>query len=105
MQYGFLVTSTARNGSQKAMGMPILGIGVPHLQKTLLVLGPGVVVSWAGSDTLNPAIYKGNNVRQATCVTGLIIRPLHFGFASITSGLINNNIKNNTIVFIYCFSL
>jgi len=89
-QYGYLVTSTKRVGSQKVSGIPTFG-GMPEQMQNLFVLFSN---SLCLGVTLNPAIRIGKIHRQHISVTGFINFPGHFASASFTKAIIAPQHKN-----------
>lgn len=87
MQNFSLVTSINLAGSQNDIGSPILGIGDPHVQITLL----GFPVSSLPGDTRTPQIVIGNKQLQLMSVIGFTNLPVHL--AKVKSILELNNIK------------
>jgi hypothetical protein len=77
-QYGVLVTSTNRAGSQNEIGTPILGTGFVHVQISCLGLG----VSSPLAETLIPPIVIGNIQLQQISEMGLTNLPTHLLKAS-----------------------
>jgi hypothetical protein len=94
MQYGVLVISTRRTGSQKPMEIPGIGIGgVPLLQIQIGLLG-FLVSRFFGVDPLpisipvgGVPIEIGNKQLQQTSVIGLTNRPLHVRLAFPETGM------------------
>jgi len=94
MQYGVLVISTRRTGSQKPMEIPGIGIGgVPLLQIQIGLLG-FLVSRFFGADPLpisipvgGVPIEIGNKQLQQISVIGLTKWPLHVTLAFAETGI------------------
>jgi len=97
MQKGLVVTSANLKGSQKPIGMPILGIGLPHMQ-TKLLSSLGVERSLSGFAMVLPAMDNGNKHFQQISVMGLTNLPAHWALAFKTEENASNT--NNANIFL-----
>ena len=84
------VTSISRAGSQKEIGIPTLGIGVPQKHKISL----GFEVSSLLGDTFNPLMVMGNKQLQQMSLTGFTNLPEHLQDASTINKQDKNAIAN-----------
>jgi hypothetical protein len=80
MHIGDFVTSTNRTGSQKPIGIPGIGIGIPDLVHAHNGIGGrgnlGGAVSGSPLTILTPRTVMGNKQLQHTSVIGLTNRPV-----------------------------